>query len=129
MHTIQPDDEPNTGRVRKIVDEKISTLNRRSADKVWGMIQPVAIYLICGLLASSAILFRVVVIHGWEIDDIYKKIIRLEEKMDKGETTANKVAAIEARKDEFNYWRDATDRRISDLATFIINREKTKDTK
>jgi hypothetical protein len=121
------DGEPITGRVTKAVEEKMGNMEKRSYDKLWAVIQPVATYLICGLIAGSMALWQGLTTHGQEIKELRQAIARLENRNDTIEEIRREVIDLKARRDEFNHWRDATDRRIGDLATIILDRGKQKN--
>lgn len=127
MSTPAHDDEPITRRVTKAIDEKMLQAERRSYDWAWKTIQPVAAYLIIALISGGLALWQGQTTHGQEIRELRQTIARLDSKNDTVEELRREVIDLKARRDEFNRWRDATDRRIGDLATMILDRGKQKD--
>lgn len=126
MSPQTPGDEPITGRVTKAVEERMGSLERRSYDKLWAVIQPVATYLLCGLIAGSLALWQGLTTQGQEIRELRQAIIRLTDRESITEELRREIIDLKARRDEFNHWRDVTDRRIGDLATIIIDRGKQR---
>lgn len=127
MSTQTPDEEPITGRVTKAVEEKMGAIERRSYDKAWAIIQPVATYLICGLIAGCIALWQGLTTHGQEIKELRQAIAKLEEGKKEEEEFKREIIDLRARRNEFDRWRDTTERRINDLATMILDRGKQKD--
>lgn len=121
------DDEPITGRVKKAVEEKMDRLERRSYDKLWAVIQPIATYLLCGLIAGGLALWQGLTTQGQEIRELRQMVGKLDDRGVETEEIRREVIDLKARRDEFNHWRDATDRRIGDLATMVLDRGRQKN--
>jgi septal ring factor EnvC (AmiA/AmiB activator) len=137
MSTQAHDDEPITGRITKAVETKMANMERRSYDRAWAIFQPVAAYILTGLIAGVGSLIVGVVILWMNQSMQGQEISRLRQEMEKLETkeiatgarteeTRREIADLKARRDEFNRWRDATDAEQTKIRE-SIERESRQD--
>lgn len=120
------DDEPTTGRVNKAVEAKMMNWDRRKTDSLFEFIKPIATFLIIGAIGGMLLLWKSDAIREKELAAIIGRVQILEEKIKEVDALERSVESAQARREEMDYWRKATDQRLGDLSAIIIKRDKEK---